>query len=300
LKKFEKEQEDIKSIKQFIASCGTYANLVKQAKSKQKILDKMYADGLTEKPSEPPKFNFAFSQCAILPPPVLQFHNVGFAYSGKDEDLLYTGVNLAVDMDSRVALVGPNGAGKSTLLKLMLNQIKPTYGDIKSHLDMRLGHYHQHSTEILPPDQTPLEYFMAKFPEQKLDEEAWRGVIGRYGISGKMQKQKMGAMSDGQKARVVFCLLANEKPNILLLDEPTNHLDMQCIDALADAIRKFTGGVVLVSHDFRLISQVAKEIWLCDNGVTTFPGDIRSYKKMLTAQVQKSEADFKGGMSASR
>lgn len=299
LKKHEKEQEDIKHIKAFIASCGTYANMVKQAKSKQKILDKMYADGLTEKPSEPPKFNFHFSQCAPLPPPVLQFHNVSFSYSGKTEDLLYSNVNLAVDMDSRVALVGPNGAGKSTLLKLMLSQIKPVDGDIKSHMDMRLGHYHQHSAELLPPDVTPLEYFASKFPELRLDEEAWRGVIGRYGISGKMQKQKMGAMSDGQKSRIVFCLLALEKPNILLLDEPTNHLDMQCIDALADAIKGFNGGVVLVSHDFRLISQVAKEIWLCDGGVKIFPGDIRAYKKMLTEQVNKSEADFKA-MSKSK
>ena len=74
---------------------------------------------------------------------------------------------------------------------------------------------------------------------------------------------------------------------------------MQCIDALADAIKGFNGGVVLVSHDFRLISQVAKEIWLCDGGVTTFPGDIRDYKKMLTAQVNKSEAEFKA-MSKSK
>jgi len=84
------------------------------------------------------------------------------------------------------------------------------------------------------------------------------------------------------------------------LDEPTNHLDMQCIDALAEAINGFNGGVVLVSHDFRLISQVAKEIWLCDRAVTTFPGDIRSYKKMLTAQVNKSESDFKGEMKKSQ
>eukprot|EP00461_Guttulinopsis_vulgaris_P001669 UN01669 len=198
LKKYEKEQEDIKHIKAFIASCGTYANLVKQAKSKQKILDKMYAAGLTEKPSDPPAFNFSFAACDRLAPPVLQFHNVAFSYSGKEEDLLYKGVNLAVDMDSRVALVGPNGAGKSTLLKLMLDQIQPVRGEIKRHLDLRLGHYHQHSAELLPADLTPLEYFMQKFAHEKKDEDTWRGIIGRYGISGKLQKQKL-----------VICLMVN-------------------------------------------------------------------------------------------
>ena len=293
LKKYEKEQEDIKHIKAFIASCGTYANAVRQAKSKQKILDKMYAAGLTEKPSAPPSFNFSFAECDRLAPPVLQFHKVGFAYSGKKEDLLYTDVDLAVDMDSRVALVGPNGTGKSTLLKLMMGQLNPTVGDIRRHLDLRIGHYHQHSTAVLDLEMTPLEYIQSRFPEQKKDEEVWRGLIGRYGVSGKMQKQKIGHMSDGQRSRIVFCELALANPNVLLLDEPTNHLDMAAIDALAAAIRNFKGGVVLVSHDFRLISQVADTIWLCDKGnVKPFPGDIRAYKKWLVDEVENNQANF--------
>lgn len=298
MKKYEKEQDDIKHIKQFIASCGTYANAVKQAKSKQKILDKMYAAGLTEKVVPPPTFNFSFADCDPLAPPVLAFHNVGFAYSGKTSDLLYTGVDLAVDMDSRVALVGPNGTGKSTLLKLMNGELNPTLGDIRRHLDLRIGRYHQHSTDVLNLDMTPLEYIASKFPEQKRDEEAWRGVIGRYGVSGKMQKSKIGHMSDGQRARIVFCELALANPNVLLLDEPTNHLDMTCIDALADAINNFNGGVVLVSHDFRLLSRAAKSIWLCDNEtVKPFPGDITEYKKHLVAQTMKNHEDFSKGLS---
>merc|ERR1711920_910496 len=76
-------------------------------------------------------------------------------------------------------------------------------------------------------------------------------------------------------------------PHLLLLDEPTNHLDMQCIDALAEAIKAFSGGTVLVSHDFRLIDQVAKEIWICDKGVSTWKGDIKSYKTHLSKQMKK-------------
>merc|ERR1711912_141333 len=98
----------------------------------------------------------------------------------------------------------------------------------------------------------------------------------------------MNTMSDGLKARVVFTIISLTNPHILLLDEPTNHLDMQCIDALANAINNFEGGLVLVSHDFRLIGQVAKEIWVCDQKtVKPWAGDIQSYKTHLKKQVMK-------------
>jgi len=85
-------------------------------------------------------------------------------------------------------------------------------------------------------------------------------------------------------------MLALESPNMLLLDEPTNHLDMECIDSLADAINSFSGGLVLVSHDFRLINQVAKEIWICDkHAVTKWAGDIRSYKNSLIKEMKTAK-----------
>ena len=122
-KKHEKEQEDIKHLKEFINSCGTYSNLVKQAQSKQKIIDKMMEAGLTPKVEPDPKFRFKFPNSQKLPPPVLAFQDVSFAYSGKKEDYLYQNLEFGVDCDSRIALVGPNGAGKSTLLKLMLQEL---------------------------------------------------------------------------------------------------------------------------------------------------------------------------------
>ena len=95
---------------------------------------------------------------------------------------------------------------------------------------------------------------------------------------------KIGTLSEGQKSRIVIAMICMGKPNLLLLDEPTNHLDMEAIDALADAIKAYNGGLVLVSHDFRLIDQVAEEIWLCeDKKVSTWKGDIRGYKKRLIA-----------------
>ena len=169
MKKFTKEQDDIRHIKQFIASCGTYSNLVRQAKSKQKIIDKMEADGLTEEVKPPPVFNFHFSDCEKLPPPILSFENVSFAYSGQLRDALYTQLNLGLDSESRVALVGPNGAGKSTLLKLMIGELQPTEGAIRKHLHVTIGRYNQHSNDQLDPKLTVLDFIRASFPEKKME-----------------------------------------------------------------------------------------------------------------------------------
>jgi len=112
--------------------------------------------------------------------------------------------------------------------------------------------------------------------------------LGKHGISGKAQTKKIGTMSDGEKSQLVFCWLAQKSPHLLLFDEPTNHLDMESIDALADAINEFQGGMVLVSHDFRLLQQTAKEIWVCDKKkVQRWNGDIASYKAELLRRMNE-------------
>lgn len=296
LTKWKKEQDDIAHLQDFIRSCGTYANLRVQAESKQKIIDKMVEAGLTEKPVADPTYAFAFPDAEKISPPVLQFSDVSFSYSGKPEDHLYENLELGVDLDSRVALVGPNGAGKSTLLKLMLQQIEPTRGDVKRSGKLRIGHYNQHSEAVLNLDHTPMQFLKELYPEgivttsgmKKMEDPDWRGKLGSFGITGDFQTRKMKTMSDGMRTRVVMLLISLVNPHVLLLDEPTNHLDMQCIDALAGAINAYTGGLVLVSHDFRLIGQVAKEIWVCDKKtISKWPGDIQSYKKHLKKEVMK-------------
>merc|ERR1719313_1722354 len=295
LKKYEKEQEDIKHLKEFISSCGTYSNLVKQAQSKQKIIDKMVEAGLTEKPVDDPKFRFAFPNSAKIPPPVLAFQNVSFSYSGKKADHLYEGLEFGIDCDSRIALVGPNGAGKSTLLKLMMGEIVPIEGQVQKNPHLRIGRYNQHSHDQLDMTKTPIEFLMELYPDgitdakghHKMEFEDWRRQIGRFGITGDKQTSKMETFSGGYLTRVVFCLMSLKNPHMLVLDEPTNHLDMECIDSLAEAINNFPGGMVLVSHDFRLIGQVAKEIWVCDNGIKKWDGTIQSYKKSLEQALEK-------------
>merc|ERR1711992_517830 len=191
------------------------------------------------------------------------------------------------DLDSRLALVGPNGAGKSTLLKLITGDNIPSEGMVRRHNHLKFGYYHQHLHELLEMDLSPLDYMLKQFPEVK-DRDAMGKVIGRYGITGKAQTAPIKQLSDGQKCRVVFAQIAHQVPHLLLLDEPTNHLDMETIDALANAINSFEGGLVLVSHDFRLINQVADEIWICEKEtVTKWEGDILQYKEHLKNKVMK-------------
>jgi len=159
---------------------------------------------------------------------------------------------------------------------------------VRAHQHLRLARYHQHLQDQLDVNITPLEYMAKQFPQHATNPEAIRQQVGRFGISGRAQTLPIKNLSDGQKSRVVFSWIAWRQPHMLLLDEPTNHLDIETIDALANAINIWDGGVVLVSHDFRLIGQIAKEIWECKGGrVLKWSGDILSYKTKLRGEVLK-------------
>ena len=142
---------------------------------------------------------------------------------------------------------------------------------------------------------TPLAFFKEKLmPDQPVDKI--RSLLGRYGCSGPMQQQVMNQLSAGQKARIVFAIIAHEKPHLLLLDEPTNPLDMESIDSLAMCLKKFKGGVVMISHDMRLISQCAEEIYICDNKkITKYRGDIMDFKLHTKKENNKRLAQHQNG-----
>ncbi|KAL6726607.1 hypothetical protein Aduo_008562 [Ancylostoma duodenale] len=157
-----------------------------------------------------------------------------------------------------------------------------------------------HLHEELPLEKSALEFMMSSFPEVK-EKEDMRKIVGRYGITGREQVCPMKQLSDGQRCRVSFAWLAWQQPHLLLLDEPTNHLDMESIDALAEAINCFPGGMLLVSHDFRLVSQVAEEVWVCDNQtITKWDGDIFSYKEHLRREIDRDIRAREKGLTKER
>ncbi|CAL5000481.1 unnamed protein product [Urochloa decumbens] len=282
MKQYRWEQEQIASMKEYIARFGHgSAKLARQAQSKEKTLAKMERGGLTEKVVRDKILVFHFTNVGKLPPPVLQFVEVTFGYT--PENLLYKKLDFGVDLDSRIALVGPNGAGKSTLLKLMTGELAPLDGMVRRHNHLRIAQFHQHLAEKLDLDMSALQYMMKEYPGN--EEERMRAAVGKFGLSGKAQVMPMRNLSDGQRSRVIFAWLAYRQPQLLLLDEPTNHLDIETIDSLAEALNEWDGGLVLVSHDFRLINQVAHEIWVCENqAVTRWEGDIMDFKERLRSK----------------
>jgi len=288
VKMYEKQQADMDKLGNFVR-VNKANGVANSAKSKKKVLEKLEDDAVDKPKLRAPTLNFTFQECTLLEPPVLPFDNVSFSYSGKPEDYLYKNLDLAVDCDSRVALVGPNGCGKSTLMKMMSGELCPTEGTVKKHQHLVMGLFHQHSADVLENDLSPLDFVKKLFPpsEYKRSEEVWRSYLNMFGFSSKVQTTDIGMLSGGQKSRLVFSILAMKAYNILLLDEPTNHLDVDAVDGLATAIKNFSGGVVLVSHDFRLIDQVCNQIWVCeDKTVKKFAGNIREYKKLLAHKMK--------------
>ncbi|XP_027340761.1 ABC transporter F family member 1 [Abrus precatorius] len=287
MKQYKWEQEQISSMKEYIARFGHgSAKLARQAQSKEKTLAKMERGGLTEKVVRDKVLVFRFVDVGKLPPPVLQFVEVTFGYT--PDNLIYKNLDFGVDLDSRIALVGPNGAGKSTLLKLMTGDLAPIDGMVRRHNHLRIAQFHQHLAEKLDLEMSALQYMIKEYPGN--EEERMRAAVGKFGLSGKAQVMPMKNLSDGQRSRVIFAWLAYRQPHLLLLDEPTNHLDIETIDSLAEALNEWDGGMVLVSHDFRLINQVAHEIWVCaDQTVTRWEGDIMDFKEHLRSKAGLSD-----------
>ncbi|KAH7315418.1 hypothetical protein KP509_21G048500 [Ceratopteris richardii] len=240
---------------------------------------------------------FHFPEPTELTPPLLQLIEVHFSYPGRD-DFALKGVDVGIDMGTRVAIVGPNGAGKSTLLNLLAGDLQPVQGESRRSQKLRIGRYSQHFVDLLTMDETPVQYLLRLYPDQEgpSKQETVRAKLGKFGLPSHNHITPIVKLSGGQKARVVFTAISMAKPHILLLDEPTNHLDMQSIDALADALDEFSGGVVLVSHDSRLISRVCadeerSEIWVVDNGVVKrYPGSFEEYKAELQREI-RAEVD---------
>ncbi|KAL3906371.1 MAG: hypothetical protein SGILL_009297 [Bacillariaceae sp.] len=294
IRQYDAEQRDINEIKDFIARFGHgTVKMVRQAQAREKLLAKKLEAGLTEKPEVDPEWDWSFPDAGELPVPVLQVERLSFAYPGGSE--LYSNVDFGVDLQTRVALVGPNGAGKTTLIKLMTGDLNPTKGAIKRNMHLRISRFTQHFEEKLDLSMTPMDFFKQKvMPEEPI--ERIRPLLGRYGCTGAQQSQVMDQLSAGQKARIVFAIIAHEKPHLLFLDEPTNPLDMESIDALARCINKFKGGVIMVSHDMRLISQCAEAIYICDEKkVTRYNGDIMNFKLAEKKRNQKRLAQHMNG-----
>ncbi|KAK7415273.1 ATP-binding cassette, regulator of translational elongation [Neonectria punicea] len=253
-----------------------------EAQSRIKKLEKM---PVLEAPEAEYSVKFTFPEVEKLSPPIVQMSEVTFGYT--KDNILLRNVDLDVQLDSRIGIVGPNGAGKTTILKLLIGKLDALSGLITQHARLRIGFFAQHHVDALDLNTSAVS-FMAKNYPGRTDEE-YRRRLGAFGITGTTGLQKMELLSGGQKSRVAFACLALTNPHILVLDEPSNHLDIEAMDALAEALNEFQGGVLMVSHDVTMLQAVCTSLWVCDGGtVEKFPGDVQAYKKRIASQANSA------------
>jgi len=292
-KAYEKQEKRLKELKKSgqskkQAEAKTKAQAKqKGGKPKQAEQNEIQVEELLKRPQEY-KVIFSFPSPPELSPPILGLYNITFGYPGQAN--LFENVEFGIDMDSRIAIVGPNGVGKSTLLNLMLGKIEPNTGERRCNHRLRIGNYNQHAADQFPYELSSVEYLQKEF---NLDYQDARKNLGRYGLAGHAHTIKIKDLSGGQKARVVFADLSLREPDILILDEPTNNLDLESIDALADAINEFTGGVIIVSHDSRLITETNCQLWVVeDQSIEEIDGDFLDYKQEVLEALEAKMAEL--------
>ena len=256
----------------FVERFGAKATKAKQAQSRLKQIEKIEVAELAASSRRAPHFRFEPARASGRD--VLEVAHVSKAYGDKK---VLQDVSVTVRRGERVAVIGPNGLGKSTLLKIVMDRLPADAGSVRLGHEARVGYFAQDHRELLPNGgQTPLEYIWEACPDEGTSYV--RGQLGRVLLSGEDVDKSIGSLSGGEAARLIFCRIATERPNVLVLDEPTNHLDIEAIGALSGALRAFEGTILFVSHDRAFVSEVATRVLeVTPGGFRDFPGTYAEY-----------------------
>lgn len=276
---YERQQREIQHMMSFVERFRAKATKARQAQSRLKALERMerIAPAHVDSP-----FEFSFLPPQKLPRPLLTLEKQSAGYG--DRRVLES-VSMTIAPGNRIALLGRNGAGKSTLMKLLAGELPAQAGRRTEARDLRIGYFAQHQLEQLTPEDSPLVHLRRLGAEAaaRATEQELRGFLGGFGFSADRVFEPVGPFSGGEKARLVLALVSYQRPNLLLLDEPTNHLDLEMRQALAVALQDYEAAVVLVSHDRHLLSAVADELILVDQGqARPFEGDLDDYARWFS------------------
>ena len=287
LKEYEKQEKRLKELKAQGASKKVAEKKTKEAYTRKQQKGQRKGAAVMEETEEvtrelitkPREYivKFTFPDPPSLSPPIMGLYNVDFGYA--NQPMLFKKLDFGVDMDSRIAIVGPNGVGKSTLLKLLCGYLEPLKGESKRNHRLRFAYYSQHSADQLDVNKSATQYLQSKF---NLDYQSARKRLGSVGLVSHAHEIPIYDLSGGQKARVALAELVATAPDLLILDEPTNNLDLESIDALAEAINRYKGGVVIVSHDARLITETDCALWVVEHQtINQIDGDFDDYKEEI-------------------
>ncbi len=272
MKRYEKEQEKIKKMEEYIDRfrAGIKA---RQAQGRQKILDRI--ERMDDPVFNPQRMKLKFETLSSTGENVLKVRNIEKQYDGKK---VLNNINFDLFKNERVGIIGKNGIGKSTLLKIIMDKIKSDSGTVEFGARVKVGYYDQDHS-VLYGENTILQEINTSLD---LTHEYLRSLAGGFLFSGEDIDKKINKLSGGEKVRVSFLKLYMEKANLLILDEPTNHLDVYSIEVLEDALENYDGTLLVVSHNRHFLDSVCNVIYYLDeNGLQKFKGNYDDYKQTL-------------------
>lgn len=288
---YEKQQQEIHHLEEFINRFGYKATKAAQAQERQKMLDKILENKI-EIPENLKKIHFAFPEAPHSGQIVLTLENVCKNYDGGPN--VINSLNLVVEKNERLVVAGRNGAGKSTLLRILAGVDSNYSGTVKYGAGVAVGYFSQDSAEKICGNQTILEYLEEHCPLELIPK--MRDMLGAFLFRGDDVFKSINVLSGGEKSRIALLELLLRPVNLLILDEPTNHLDMHSKDVLLDALKDFGGTVIFVSHDRGFIEDLSTKVLELHPGLSReFPGDYKYYMQRL-----EDEANGLAGGSSSQ
>jgi ATPase subunit of ABC transporter with duplicated ATPase domains len=277
-KEIEGRQKEIAHHQQFVDRFRAKASKARQAQSKLRMIEKK-AGQLEALPGSSRRYPaFRFEPRRPSGKEVLKVEGIVKAY---DDLTVLHGVDLEVRRGDRMAIIGPNGIGKSTLLRIAVGDVEADAGEVTWGHETHVGYFAQDHHEQLGDESRTLEEWLWDFCPGR-DRGFVRGHLGAVLFSGEEGAKKLGALSGGEAARLIFARLSLERPNVLVLDEPTNHLDLESIEALVEALVDYEGTLILVSHDRWFVSRLATRIVeIRPDGIRDYPGTYQEYVHAL-------------------
>ncbi|WP_412725214.1 ABC-F family ATPase [Alteromonas sp. D210916BOD_24] len=263
-----KKSAEIEELQNFVARFSANASKAKQATSRARRLEKIELAEV--KASSRRKPYIVFNQHKKLHRLAITLEDLGHSYP----DLpLFDNANLLLEAGQRLAIIGENGAGKTTLLKCLVNDIEPTSGSYKWAENAAIGYIPQDNAKYFADDITMFEW-MSQWRSPKHDDLQIKGMLGRLLFTSDDFNKRVQVCSGGEKNRLLFGKLMLQDINVLVMDEPTNHMDMESIEALNNALYKFDGTVIFVSHDREFVSSLATQIIeIKDKNLNHFDGN---------------------------
>lgn len=280
MKQYEKQQEEIAKLEDYVARNIVRASTTKMAQSRRKRLEKM--DRMDKPMGDERSVRFAFDIKRESGNVVMGVENAAVGYNN---EVLAKPINLDLRKQQAIGIVGKNGIGKSTLLKSIIDQIPFIEGGVKFGTNVDLGYYDQELSK-LSKNKTVLAEIWDLHPT--MNEKDVRSILGSFLFTGNDVEKTISSLSGGEKARLALCKLALERNNLLMLDEPTNHLDIDSKEVLENALIDYDGTLVFVSHDRYFINRIATSILeLSADGSKLYIGDYDYYieKKQEEAEL---------------